>query len=70
MSQMKIHVFIRNCVYSVEFLCSSRNFCLERLFNVRVGGVGIFKLTLANESLHETSEYYEVIMVNFAMSKM
>jgi hypothetical protein len=42
---------------------------LER-FNVKVGGVGIFKLTLADESLHETSEYYEVIMVNFAMSKM
>jgi hypothetical protein len=37
---------------------------------VKVGGVDIFKLTLANESLHETSEYNEVRMVSFAMSKM
>jgi len=67
--QMKIHVFIRNCVYSVEFLSGSLNFYLER-FNVKVGGLYIFKLTLASESLLETSEYNEAIMVNCAMSKM
>lgn len=37
---------------------------------MKVGEVGIFKLTLANGSLHETNDYNEVIMVNFAVSKM
>jgi len=36
-------------------------------FNVKVGEVDIFKLTLANG---RTSDYNEVIMVNFAVSKM
>jgi hypothetical protein len=69
MPQMKINVFVRNCVYSMEFLSTIGNFYLER-FNVKVGRVDTFKLRLANESLRETCEYSEVIMVNFAMSKM
>lgn len=33
-------------------------------------GVHIFKLTLANESFCETSEYNEIRMVSFAVLKM
>jgi len=53
----------------MEFLSTSKDFYLER-FNVKVGGVDILKLTLANERLREISRYNEVIMVNIAMSKM
>jgi hypothetical protein len=38
-------------------------------FNAKVGREDIFKPTIVNESLHETSNYNGVRVVNFATSK-
>jgi hypothetical protein len=39
-------------------------------FNAKVGREGIFKPTIANESLHEISNDNGVRLVNFATSKI
>jgi hypothetical protein len=38
-------------------------------FNAKVGKEGIFKPTIGNESLHETSNDNGIRVVNFAISK-